>query len=450
MRKFNLALDAWIPTDQGDRSLLDVLNPELGPILDINLDVVPRLAVLRLLIAIASYYGSCDRAFQGLSDASDRFDLYGGVFQCPGVPESAGRRARDIIEMVDDGNLALDPADRETTSDKLTAIALIVAYFCDRPGIKARMAGVGLSGNCPLHMGKITALRWGRSLRDSIDLNIVPVDAGFVPPWLGDLDFSRTIPTSPGDFLLWPWRRVRVIRPGIVGVCAGSPVSKNWTSDPLVVGRASPSRKPLDYEAFKDRGDGVYDMSAIDLNQASPRGAWKYRLHVINEKVEPFLQFQPVDFAGLDSFEMELSAPIGGWGDGTRLQNRYTTEIPPKSALVGLLAAALGRLRGEDLSDLNNLVFVLDEPSFGKKITDFQTVRDGITYGGDYDRAIITYREYLTDYSIRVQVYGNKTLLETIKRALRAPVFPLYLGRKSNVLCRPPLIEPVQDLAIAA
>ena len=49
---------------------------------------------------------------------------------------------------------------------------------------------------------------------------------------------------------------------------------------------------------------------------------------------------------------LRLSAPLQSWGSGSVYDNRETDDMPTKSGVTGILAAALGRKRGESLEDL--------------------------------------------------------------------------------------------------
>lgn len=49
---------------------------------------------------------------------------------------------------------------------------------------------------------------------------------------------------------------------------------------------------------------------------------------------------------------IRLQGPLQSWGTRSRFDHRDTWPYPTKSGVVGLLAAALGRDRREDVSDL--------------------------------------------------------------------------------------------------
>jgi len=137
---------------------------------------------------------------------------------------------------------------------------------------------------------------------------------------------------------------------------------------------------------------------------------------------------------------LRLTGPLQSWGSSSRFVRRTTEPQPTKSGVTGLLAAALGRRRTDPIEDLLDLRFGvrLDRP--GEIIRDFQTARslDGV-------RAMpLSTRFYLADAGFLVGLEGSGDLVRTVAEALRRPVFPLYLGRRS---CPPvgPLVIGVRE-----
>lgn len=129
----------------------------------------------------------------------------------------------------------------------------------------------------------------------------------------------------------------------------------------------------------------------------------------------------------MTSLLLRLAAPLQSWGISSRFVRRTTATEPTKSGVLGLLAAALGRRRTDPIEDLLGLRFGvrLDQP--GHLLRDFQTARslDGRT------SMPLSYRFYLADAAFMACIEGPDEVLEALDDAVRHPVFPLYLGRRS-------------------
>lgn len=125
---------------------------------------------------------------------------------------------------------------------------------------------------------------------------------------------------------------------------------------------------------------------------------------------------------------LRLAAPMQSWGASSRFKKLTTEREPTKSGVIGLIAAALGRERVDDLKDLCSLKFGvrIDQP--GKLLRDYHTAH----HPSDAKRSFISERYYLCD---AVFVVGLETtdeeFLREIEAALLNPRFPLYLGRRS-------------------
>ncbi|MGW5221342.1 type I-E CRISPR-associated protein Cas5/CasD [Nocardia sp. NPDC004085] len=143
---------------------------------------------------------------------------------------------------------------------------------------------------------------------------------------------------------------------------------------------------------------------------------------------------------------LRLAGPLQAWGESSRFNRRDTRPEPTKSGVVGLLAAALGRPRDADVSDLAALTMGvrIDQP--GSLARDYHTVSDyrgvplkqaGVNAKGHQKptsppkNTHITVRYYLQDAAFLVALAGPTTLIQTLSHALRRPAFPLALGRRS-------------------
>lgn len=152
-----------------------------------------------------------------------------------------------------------------------------------------------------------------------------------------------------------------------------------------------------------------------------------------------------------------LDAPLQSWGAESRFQRRSTGAHPSKSALLGLLAAAMGidkhapdeAGRLEPLRVLRLTTCRVPRVGAGAsglvgRLTDYHTI------GGGYDTAtewgylstprkagggpfgtVVTQREYLTGALFVAILTGGRGTLEEVAAALRNPVWGGWLGRKS-------------------
>ena len=124
---------------------------------------------------------------------------------------------------------------------------------------------------------------------------------------------------------------------------------------------------------------------------------------------------------------LRLAGPLQSWGDSSRFVRRLTRREPTKSGVVGLLASALGRVREDPVDDLSRLEFGVRVDQPGHVIRDFQTERslDGKS------TMPLSHRYYLSDAKFLVALGGPSEQLAMLDAALRAPEWPLYLGRRS-------------------
>ncbi|MGI5118801.1 type I-E CRISPR-associated protein Cas5/CasD [Marinactinospora thermotolerans] len=128
-----------------------------------------------------------------------------------------------------------------------------------------------------------------------------------------------------------------------------------------------------------------------------------------------------------------LAGPLQAWGSSSRFARRSTEGAPTKSGVVGLLAAAQGRERGDDISDLAALRFGVRVDQRGVRVRDYQTARHFVT-GKSMP---VSERFYLSDAVFVAAVEGDDGLIEDLDRAVRAPAFLPYLGRRSCPPARP-------------
>lgn len=124
---------------------------------------------------------------------------------------------------------------------------------------------------------------------------------------------------------------------------------------------------------------------------------------------------------------LRLAGPLQAWGSAARFVRRTTENAPTKSGVLGLLAAAQGRPREADLSDLSALGYGvrIDQP--GTRVRDFQTAHHFVT-----DKSMpLSERFYLADAAFVAAVEGAPDLIHALHAAVRQPVYLPYLGRRS-------------------
>jgi CRISPR system Cascade subunit CasD len=164
-----------------------------------------------------------------------------------------------------------------------------------------------------------------------------------------------------------------------------------------------------------------------------------------------------------DFVVFQLYGPMAAWGDIAVGEYRPSFAHPSKSAIVGLIAAALGIRRDEEerqrlLANACGLAVRID--AMGVLLRDYHTVQVPTSRKGKqhYTRrselasddlnTILSSRDYRCDavYTVAVQIeHGSSFTASTIRERLSSPEFTLYLGRKS---C--PLALPLQPTVMKA
>lgn len=147
---------------------------------------------------------------------------------------------------------------------------------------------------------------------------------------------------------------------------------------------------------------------------------------------------------------LRLVGPMQSWGTTSRFDQRDTGKEPSKSGVVGLLAAALGidRENWTDLEPLTRLTMGVRHDRPGVPRRDYQTAQHIISADrSKIHETAVTTRDYLADAAFLVGLkWEDRSFLERTHAALRAPVWPLALGRKSYLPSEPICIENgVQD-----
>ena len=167
----------------------------------------------------------------------------------------------------------------------------------------------------------------------------------------------------------------------------------------------------------------------------------------------------------MDYLVFRLYGPMASWGDIAVGEARHSSIYPSKSAITGLLAAALGIDRADDAEHrhlakgywqatkvlrrgeiLNDFHTAQAPDSVGK--FRYRTRRDELVQGRSRLGTVLSRREYRSDAHVLVALHGLEGMpypLTDLQQALHKPKFHLYLGRKS---C--PLAAPVDAQCLSA
>ncbi len=132
---------------------------------------------------------------------------------------------------------------------------------------------------------------------------------------------------------------------------------------------------------------------------------------------------------------LKFSGPLQSWGTSSHFEVRHTDPYPSKSAVLGIIAAALGyrREESEKIRKLNHLHFAVRTDQTGLVEDDYQTAHKyKFTPDPTVDRTYVTHRYYLED-AVFVAAVGHEDdqWIDDIVYSLRHPYFQLYMGRRS-------------------
>ncbi|MFJ8627886.1 type I-E CRISPR-associated protein Cas5/CasD [Kitasatospora sp. NPDC093550] len=153
---------------------------------------------------------------------------------------------------------------------------------------------------------------------------------------------------------------------------------------------------------------------------------------------------------------LRLAAPLQSWGETGRFNERDTAPFPTRSGVIGLLAAALGRKRGEDIEDLAALSLTVRTDRAGVILRDLHTVGGGLPAARTVTTAegkkrtgatatLLSHRYYLADAAFTAVLTAPPDHLDEWAQALRNPHWPPYLGRRSCPPEGPLLLGLVDD-----
>ena len=156
-----------------------------------------------------------------------------------------------------------------------------------------------------------------------------------------------------------------------------------------------------------------------------------------------------------DYLLIRLYGPLASWGDIAVGETRHSSVHPSRSALLGLLGAALGIERSDDVGQqalTDGYRFGIKLEATGRPLRDYHTVGIGVAprktrfltrrqeLAAEKVDTILSTREYRCDSLALVAIEATATApydLNHLAQALRHPRFPLYLGRRSCPLAIP-------------
>ncbi len=149
---------------------------------------------------------------------------------------------------------------------------------------------------------------------------------------------------------------------------------------------------------------------------------------------------------------LRLEGPLQSWGTASQFSRRGTDLMPSRSAVTGLICAALGLTRGSEeeraflaqCSTLHMKAVAVPRLRKGRKLPvrrleDFHTVMDTLKADGGQKDCHITRRQYLLDAAFCVLLLGKRAMLSHVAEALQDPVWGLWLGRKCCIPSAPVL-----------
>ena len=148
-----------------------------------------------------------------------------------------------------------------------------------------------------------------------------------------------------------------------------------------------------------------------------------------------------------------LYGPFASWGEIAVGERRMSWNRPSKSAVLGLIAAAIGIDRADDAAHIHlaeGYGFAVRVDRTGDPLRDYHTTQ---APGGKGDwstrreeladrsklHTILSDRHYYTDAEYTVALWSSDAVPHTLKElrdALLSPIFALYLGRRA---CPPAL-----------
>ena len=151
-----------------------------------------------------------------------------------------------------------------------------------------------------------------------------------------------------------------------------------------------------------------------------------------------------------------LRAPLQSWGASSKFGDRGTRDAPTRSGLLGLLAAACGIDKNDEVRDREWLACAaklsISVLAFrrGDRMADYHTVgarydKDDpwqkrmipVTADGKPRGTDLTHRGYLVDSVFGTVVSGDDELVAEMASGVANPVWGVWFGRKSCIPTEP-------------
>ena len=150
-----------------------------------------------------------------------------------------------------------------------------------------------------------------------------------------------------------------------------------------------------------------------------------------------------------------LYAPMAAFGEVAVGERRMSWARPGRSAVLGLIAAALGRERREEAAHRElevGLFYAVRTDAPGRPLVDYHTAQTPRTrkrqvfetrraeLEAGQRNTVLSTREWRTDCCFTVALWrrqNSKVDLEAVAAALKEPHFLLYAGRKAGPLGLP-------------
>lgn len=132
---------------------------------------------------------------------------------------------------------------------------------------------------------------------------------------------------------------------------------------------------------------------------------------------------------------LKFSGPMQSWSVDSKFSTRSAGRWPSRSAIIGMLSAALGLERGENLDRFKTLRIVIRIDSPGEILPDYHSIRKWDRSEGVSEpignALAVSNRYYFEDAVFMVFLQDEDNVIDDYKNALRQPKYSLFFGRKS-------------------